>query len=241
MGGGGAGLLLSFWLARGLVRFLPYDAANVSLSASPDLRVLSFTTGITLLTALFFGLVPALQGARVSPGATLKEEAGAIAGGHGHVRLRKAFVGLQVGLSSLLLIGAGLFVRTLRNLENVELGFHVENVVMLGVRPAAVYDEARKLVVFRSVIESLATVPGVRAVGASSTRLLTGGRWDSSSGFSLSCRWASRFRPPCWRSSACTAFWPLWSPTAPGKSGFAWLWEPSPATWSACYCARCCW
>ncbi len=60
--GGVAGLLFSFWLARVLVRSLPYDPANMSLSASPDARVLVFTTGITVLTALFFGLVPALRG-----------------------------------------------------------------------------------------------------------------------------------------------------------------------------------
>ena len=162
------------------MRFLPFDPANLSLSATPDPRILLFTTGVTLLTALVFGLVPAFQGSRVSPGATLKEEAGAIAGGHGHVRLRKTFVALQVGLSSLLLIGAGLFVRTLKNLQNVDLGFKTENVAMFGVRPATVYSDSRKLQVFRSVIESLATVPGVKAVGASSSRLLTGGRWDSS-------------------------------------------------------------
>ncbi len=178
--GGAAGLFLSSWVAKGLVRFMPVDPANLSLSTTPDLRVLLFTAGIVLLTAILFGLVPALQGSRVSPGGTLKEEAGAIAGGHGHVRLRKTLVGLQVGLSCLLLIGAGLFARTIRNLQNVRLGFNTENVVMFGVRPATVYDEARRRQVFRSLLESLATAPGVRAAGANSTRLLMGGRWDSS-------------------------------------------------------------
>ena len=177
--GGVAGLLFSFWLARVLVRSLPYDPANMSLSASPDARVLAFTTGVTVLTALFFGLVPALRGSRVSPAATLKEGAGSIGGSHEHVRLRKTFVALQVGLSCLLLLGAGLFARTLQNLQNVDLGFKTENVAMFTVRPATVYDEARKIQVFRLLMESLATVPGVKAVGANSTRLLMGGRWDS--------------------------------------------------------------
>jgi predicted permease len=177
--GGAAGLLLSFWLAKVLVRLLPFDAANMSLSAAPDTRVLLFTTGVTLVTALFFGLVPALRGSRVSPGTTLKEESGSIGGSHEHVRLRKIFVALQVGLSCLLLLGAGLFARTLQNLQNVDLGFKIENVAMFSVRPATVYDEARKIQVFRSVIENLATVAGVKAVGANSTRLLMGGRWDS--------------------------------------------------------------
>jgi predicted permease len=177
--GGTAGLLLSSWMTKGLVRILPFDPGNLSLSTTPDLRILLFTTGITLLTALLFGLVPALQGSRVSPGGVLKEEAGSIAGGHGNVRLRKIFVALQVGLSCLLLIGAGLFARTLQNLKNVDLGFRTDNVVTLSVRPGTVYDDARKLQVYRSLIEGLATVPGVKAVGANRQMLLTGARWDS--------------------------------------------------------------
>ena len=177
--GGIAGVLLSAWLAQGLVRFLPFDPANLSLSTSPDLRVLLFTLGVTLMTALLFGVVPALQGSKVAPGMTLKEEAGSVAGGHGHVRMRKTLVGLQVGLATVLLVGAGLFARTLQNLRNVDLGFRTENVVTFGVRPATVYDDARKLQTFRTLMESLSTVPGVKAAGANSTQLLMGGRWDS--------------------------------------------------------------
>jgi predicted permease len=177
--GGAAGLFLSMWLTRGLVRFLPYDRAALSLSTTPDARVLLFMTAVTLATAVVFGLLPAFRGSRVATSATLKEDSGSITGGHGHVRLRKAFVALQVSLSLLLLIGAGLFVRTLDNLRKVNLGFTTENVVMFGVRPATQYDDVRKLYVFRTLIESLAGVPGVKAVGANSSRLLTGGRWDS--------------------------------------------------------------
>src|SRR5262245_19712886 len=176
--GGASGLLLSSWMTRGLVRILPYDPTNLSLSTSPDLRILLFTMGVTLLTAMFFGLVPSLQGSRVSPGAVLKEGSRSIAGGH--VRLRKAFVALQVVLSCLLLIGAGLFARTFQNLKNVNLGFDTENVVTFGVRPATVYDDARKIQTYRSLVEGLASIPGVKAVGANRQMLLTGGRWDSS-------------------------------------------------------------
>jgi predicted permease len=177
--GGVAGVVLSAVLGRALLRLLPFDPANLSLVTTPDVRILSFTLTVTVLTAIVFGLVPALQGSRVTPGTTLKEEAGSVAGSHGHVRLRKTLVGLQVGLATVLLIGAGLFVRTLRNLQGVDLGFRTENVVHFGVTPATVYDEARKRQVFRAVIEGLATVPGVKAVGANTTRLLLGGRWDS--------------------------------------------------------------
>ena len=177
--GGAVGLFLSIWLTRGLVRFLPYDRAVLGLSATPDARVLLFTTAVTLATAVVFGLVPALRGSRVAAAATLKDEAGSVTGGQGHVRLRKMFVALQVCLSLLLLIGAGLFVRTLDNLRKVSLGFDAENVVMFGVRPATQYEDQRKLQVFRGLLEGLTTVPGVKAAGANSSRLLTGGRWDS--------------------------------------------------------------
>ena len=177
--GGIAGVLLSIWIARGLVSLLPFDPANLSLSATPDLRVLAFTLGVSLITALLFGLAPAWNSSRVSPGATLKDEAGSIAGNHGHVRVRKTLVGLQVGLSTVLLIGAGMFARTLDNLKRVHMGFQTQNVVMFGVRPAMVYPPERRIQVYRSLVENLQTVPGVKAVGANSSRLLTGGRWDS--------------------------------------------------------------
>jgi predicted permease len=177
--GGVLGLLISAWLARTLLRFLPYDPANLSLSTTPDVRALVFTAGTTLLTALFFGIVPALHGSRVSPGLTLKEEAGSIARDRTQVRIRKIFVALQVGLSCLLLVAAGLFARTLNNLRNVDLGFKTENVVTFQVRPATQYSDARKLQVFRSLIEDLDTVAGVTAVGANRTGLLMGGEWDS--------------------------------------------------------------
>jgi len=177
--GGAAGLVISLWLGVTLVRFLPFDPANLSLRATPDLRMLLFTAGIAVVTALLFGLAPAVQGSRVTPGITLKGETRGVAGGQGHVRLRKALVGLQIGLSTVLLVGAGLFVRTLQNLRSVDLGFETERVVTFGVQPATVYDEARKRQVFRTLIESLAAVPGVKAVGANRSRLLTGGRWDS--------------------------------------------------------------
>lgn len=180
IGGGAAGLALSVWLAQALIRFLPFDPANLSLSATPDWRILGFALGVTFLTALLFGVAPAMQGTRVAPAETLKEEAGALAGGHGHVRMRKLLVGLQVGLCTMLVIGAGLFSRSLNNLRNVDLGFQTENVIMFGMRPGTVYEPGRKLQVFRTVLESIGTMPGVKAAGANSTRLMTGGRWDSS-------------------------------------------------------------
>jgi len=179
LAGGIAGLFLSIWLTRGLVRFLPYNQEVMSLSTTPDARILLFTTVVTLITAFAFGLLPAFRGSNIPASAALKDGAGSVTGNREHVRMRKAFVALQVSASLVLLIGAGLFVRTLDNLRHVDLGFTTDNVVMFAVSPATRYEPARKLQVYRTLMESLATEPGVRAVGANTTRLLTGGRWDS--------------------------------------------------------------
>ncbi len=177
-GGGAAGLLFGWSLTRFLIGMLPVDPDNISLSAAPDPRILLFTLAVTALTTLVFGLLPAWHMSRVEPAATMREESGSIAGGQ--VRLRKLFVALQVGLSVMLLLGAGLFVRTLRNLEQVDLGIRTDNVVMFAVRPATPYEESRRLQLYRSLMEGLARTPGVRAVGANTTRLFTGGRSDGS-------------------------------------------------------------
>jgi putative ABC transport system permease protein len=175
--GGTGGLFLSSGMTSVLIKILPYDPASLSLSTSPDLRILLFTTGVTFLTSLLAGLLPAIQGSQVAPGVALKEEAGSIAGGGWTMRVRKTFVALQVGLSCLLLIGACLFALTFQNLKNVDLGFKTENVVMFGVHPATVYDDPHKLQTYRKLIEELATVPGVKAVGAGRERLLNQDRW----------------------------------------------------------------
>ena len=156
----------------------PPAAGDLSLSATPDLRVLAFTLAVTAVTAVLFGLLPAWQNSQVAPVATLREAAGTIAGGRTHVRVRKIFVGLQVGLSAVLLLGAGLFIRSLDNLRRVDLGLQSSNVVTFLARPAVPYDDARKVQAYGALIRGLAAVPGVVAVGASRTPLFTGGRTD---------------------------------------------------------------
>ena len=174
--GAGAGLFVGAQLTRLLIALLP-DGAELSLSATPDARVLAFTVIVTVATAMIFGLLPAWQNSR-APVAALRETVMAVGGGRSHVRFRKAFVGLQVALSAMLLLGAGLFVRSLMNLRQVELGLQPGNVVTFLVRPAAPFDNARKIHAYRALLEELGRVPGVAAVGASRTQLFTGGRWD---------------------------------------------------------------
>jgi predicted permease len=173
------GLLFSRWMAQALIRLIPIDPGVLSLSPDPDPRVLGFALAMSALAVLLFGIVPAWRAALVNPGVALKES-GAVAGGRTHVRMRKALIGVQVALCTLLLIAASLFARSLGNLRGVDLGMETENVVTLSVRPAAVYETGRKAHVFRSLLEKLESTPGVVAVGANTTRLFMGGRWDSS-------------------------------------------------------------
>ena len=173
-------LFLSSWLTRLLIALLAATMGDLSLSATPDARILAFTAAVTILTAVLFGLLPAWQNSRVSPVGTLREESGAIAGGRMHTRVRKVFVALQIGLSAVLLLGAGLFIRSLDNLHRVDLGLDSTNVITFLARPAVPYDTARKIQVYGDLIKGLAAVPGVVAVGANRTPLFTGSRTDGS-------------------------------------------------------------
>jgi MacB-like periplasmic core domain len=102
--------------------YLPADAAaEFVVSPIPDGRVLAFVVGAMLLTSLVFGLLPAVRGSRTEITLSLKDRSGALSAGG--ISLRRMLVGIQVALSLLLLVGAGLFVRTLRNLESLEPGF----------------------------------------------------------------------------------------------------------------------
>jgi predicted permease len=177
--GGVGGVVFSGWATGALLKVIIGDTSRMSLATAPDLRILAFSAAVTLATAILFGLLPAWQASR-PPAAALKESAGSLAGGVSQARLRKVFVGFQVGLSTLLLIGAGLFARTLGNLQNIDLGMKIDRVATMTITPATEFTDARKLQVYRSLVEALAAVPGVQAVGANTSRLFTGGRQDGS-------------------------------------------------------------
>jgi hypothetical protein len=144
VGGGVAGIALSAVLARALLRFLPFDPENLSLVTTPDLADPALCRRPHPHHRR--RLRPRARAARLACRARRDPQGGGGlgCGGHGHVRLRKTLVAMQVGLATVLLIGAGLFVRTLQALRNVDLGFRTENVITMGVQPATVYDEARK-------------------------------------------------------------------------------------------------
>jgi predicted permease len=177
--GGLAGLLLSFWTDRLLLHMIPADW-DVKLSSAPDWRILVFTIGVSLLTGALFGLAPALQSTRPNLAPTLKDQAGAVVGG-GHVRLRKGLVMAQVTLSLLLLIGAGLFIRSLKNLRDLGPGFAADRLLAFNMDPSLNgYGVERGKVFYRRLTEEVASIPGVQSVGLASMRILEGNEWDSS-------------------------------------------------------------
>src|SRR6266566_1286174 len=180
--GGLAGLAFAFWADRALMKiYLPSDSGGMNISSAPDLRILLFNLAVTVLTGVIFGLVPALQTTKPNIAGTLKDQAGAVVGGGGHHRLRKGLVVAQVTLSLLLLVGAGLFVRSLANLRNLGPGFSPERLVAFQIDPSLNgYTTERMKSFYPQLSESLSSIPGVQSVGLASVRILEDNEWDSS-------------------------------------------------------------
>jgi predicted permease len=179
--GGALGLLLAFGADKALMSlYLPADSARLNISTSPDFRVLVFTFAVSALTALAFGLVPALQTTKPNVGKVLKDEASAVVGS-GNRGLRKSLVVVQVALSLLPLIGAGLFLRSLNNLSKLGPGFTAERLIGFNIDPTLNgYAVERTKLILRDMADSLRSLPGVQSVGMASMRILENDEWDSS-------------------------------------------------------------
>ena len=180
--GGVAGLFLSMAIIRGLLHFLPNDGAPLMLQADPDSRVLAFNAALALLTGVLFGLAPALQAMRVDLWNTLKDVVGNVSGSG--VRLRKALVTAQVAFSFLLLVGSGLFVRTLANLKQQSPGFQdIDNVVSFQLDPALNgYSIPRLQDFYQRLVANIRATPGVKSAGYAMVPVLAGNEWDSTMG-----------------------------------------------------------
>jgi predicted permease len=180
--GGLTGLAVAFWADRALMKiYLPSDSGGMNISSAPDLRILLFNLVVTVLTGVIFGLVPALQTTKPNLAGTLKDQGGAVVGSSGHHRLRKGLVVAQVTLSLLLLVGAGLFVRSLANLRNLGPGFSPERLIGFQIDPSLNgYTPERLKVFYPQLSDALASIPGVQSVGLASMRILEDNEWDSS-------------------------------------------------------------
>jgi predicted permease len=137
-----------------------------------DWTVLSFAIAVTVLVSIVFGLFPAFRCTAVAFARPIQGSSQFSRAGKG---LGSSLVIAQVAISLVLVIGAGLFLRTLRNLRNVDAGFNTHNLILFGVNPAAnQYDQARTAALFENILQRLKGIPGVRSAALSSTALLTG-------------------------------------------------------------------
>ena len=174
LGGGLLGIAISSWTAGLLLKALPYEAAARVLSPEPDLRVALFALGLSLLTGIVFGLVPALQSTRPDLAPTLKNESGSVLGGSAPFRFRKGLVVAQVALSLLLLIGSGLFTRSLMNLRRLDPGFVPESILAFDIDPAlSGHARERRYAIFKEIQEEIAAEPGVKSVSMADVPLMT--------------------------------------------------------------------
>jgi predicted permease len=175
------GVGIAVALTRGLLALVPSQGQPILIGASPDARILLFTLALTALTAIVFGLVPALRASRPDVWSTLKDVVGAVVGARGSLFLRKGLVAAQVALSFLLLFGAGLFVRSLQNLRTTDTGVALENLVTFQVAPAlSGYDNPRGAIFYQQLLERLRALPGMKSAALATVPILSGDEWDNS-------------------------------------------------------------
>lgn len=189
--GGAGGFLVAFW-GTSVIASLMSGVLPMALDIHPDARVLAFAATAACATAVFFGLLPTLFATRVEPHGALDGGKRSGRGGRGirgassgsrssRVPFGRTLVAIQIAVSLVLLLSAGLFVRSLMNLKEIDLGFDPARVVLFPVRPtvsgaqAMPPDMRRQLI--RDRLERAASVPGVEAVSASSSGLLSSDRW----------------------------------------------------------------
>ena len=164
--GGGLGMLVGYWGKR----LLPDP---IGRTAFLDWRVLLFIVAITALTGIVFGIAPALRATGGDVNSALKQTGRSVAGARS--RLGKSLVVVQVAISLVLLVGAGLFLRTLHNLRHVDVGFNPNNLLLLRISPQLNrYDDTRIQTLYRDLLERIPAVPGVRAAALTNPALLSG-------------------------------------------------------------------
>jgi predicted permease len=159
--GGLLGLVFARWGVSIIVSMLPLKTIPPALVFHADARILGFAAGVSLLSALLFGLAPAWRATQVDLTAALKSSHGNTEA-RGTRRLGRLLVACQVGLSVVLLVAAGLFIRTLRNLTAVDLGFNPENLVQVSIDTrGSGYREGQVVTVYRLLLERVSNIPGV--------------------------------------------------------------------------------
>ena len=187
LAGGLLGLAIAFAATRALIVFVSQGNAYVAMSPTPDAAVLMFTLGVSLLTGLLFGLAPAIIASRMGGAGNLSagSRTAQSSGGKSARLWPKALVTAQVMLSLLLLVGAGLFLRTLRNLESQDYGFERSHLLLAEFSAGlAGYKPSQTPGLNQQLLERLSALPGIKSVALSATPPISGGNWSSDISFS---------------------------------------------------------
>ena len=165
--GGGAGLLLAIWIVKALLAFKPPIDFPLTIDLGLDWRVLLFSLGVSLLAGAIFGLAPALQSTRPNLLNALKDTSAQ--GGGGRTRLRSVLVVAQIAISLVVLIAAGLVVRTLQQLQTMNPGFDPQNALTMSFDLSLQgYDEARGQQFYHQLADRVRALPGVKSAAVSS-------------------------------------------------------------------------
>ena len=182
-----AGTLLSLWGIKAMLS-LSRDTLPRAYEISVDLKVLGFTVAIALLTSVIFGLTPALQASKINLSESLKEGSRGLSGGRRSNRIRSSLVIAEVALSLVLLIGAGLMIKSLAGLLKVDTGFRPDNTLTMNIAlHGSKYPSAnQQIAFFQEVTHRVETLPGVQSVGLISSAPLSGGVYAG--GFSIEGR-----------------------------------------------------
>ncbi len=181
--GGLFGVGVAFWASKALIRMVGSGTDSIGVHFQLNFEVLAFTMAVSLLTGLLFGLAPAYSATRINVTPMLKDAGrGVVLGGTSrmgvHVPLRNALVGIQIAISLMVLVGAGLFIRTLQNLLNQNAGFDRSSVLIANVRaPRDGVKGPLLLNEFREVLRKSAAIPGVRSSSLSTYSLFMGMSW----------------------------------------------------------------
>jgi predicted permease len=180
--GGLMGLGVAFVATRALIAFVSRGNAYIAMSPTPNLDVLLFTLAVSVLTGILFGLVPSINAARIGSRGTLSAGSRTVqsGGGKGARFWPKALVAVQVMVSLVLLVVAGLFLRTLRNLQDQNYGFERSHLLLADIgEHLAGYEPHQVSALHQALLERLSAIPGVRSAALSATPPISAGSWSS--------------------------------------------------------------
>jgi predicted permease len=176
--GAGLGFLIARWGSRLLVQQLSTQTLTVFLDLSPDWRVLAFTTGVAVATALLFGAAPALRAASVAPMEAIKDQGRSVGAGTGRASVTSGLVVAQVALSVVLVVAAALFVRTFSKLATLHLGFEPTRVLVVTMNAQrAPIEPSQRIAEYERALEAVQALPGVAHAALSPLVPISGHMW----------------------------------------------------------------